>query len=105
MLIIIKWIDRIFLKEKNINNAVCPKSFQRLQEKLSDSIFLSLQTRRSQIEACIGIFKYVLLEKPLPCRNTQNKCHAINWCILTHNLWALSRIAISDEQSQLKKAA
>ena len=93
------------LKEKNIYNATCPKSPKALQEKLGDPIFLSLQTRRSQTEARIGIFKNVFLGKPLRSRITLYKRHAINWCILTHNLWVLSRKAIADEQSSLKKAA
>ena len=95
----------VFLEEKNIKNAVCPRSPQLLKEKLSDPTFVFLQSRRSQTEARIGIFKNIFLGKPLRSRNTKNKCHAINWCVLTHNLWVLSRMAIADEQSQLKKAA
>ena len=48
-----------FLQSKNIYNATCPKSPTQLQERLSDPIFSSLQTRRSQTEARIGIFKRV----------------------------------------------
>jgi len=94
-----------FLKEHKIYNATCPRSPKLLQEKLDDPIFLSLQTRRSQTEARIGIFKNVFLGKPLRSKITLYKRHAINWCVLTHNLWVLARMAISDEQSLLKKAA
>jgi hypothetical protein len=94
-----------FLNSKNIYNATAPKSPKQLQERLEDPIFLSLQTRRSQTEARIGIFKNVFLGKPLRSRTTLYKRHAINWCVLTHNLWVLSRKAIADEQSLLKKAA
>jgi hypothetical protein len=94
-----------FLKSKNIYNATCPKSPTQLQEKLKDPIFLSLQTRRSQTEARIGIFKNVFLGKPLRTRITLYKHHTINWCVLIHNLWVLSRKAIADELSLLKKAA
>ncbi len=86
-----------FLKEKNIDNAICPKSPKQLQEKLTDPLFVSLQTRRSQTEARIGIFKNVFLGKPLRSRITLYKRHAINWCVLTHNLWVLSRMALSNE--------
>jgi hypothetical protein len=92
-----------FLNSKNIYNATSPKSPNQLQERLEDPIFLSLQTRRSQTEARIGIFKNVFLGKPLRSRITLNKHHAVNWCVLTHNLWVLSRKAIADEQSLLKK--
>ena len=70
-----------FLEEKNIVNAVCPKSPKQLQEKLSDPTFVVLQTRRSQTEARIGIFKNVFLGKPLRSRITTYKRHAINWCV------------------------
>jgi len=94
-----------FLDGKNIVNGICPKAVTQLQEKLSDPIFVNLQTRRSQTEARIGIFKNVFLGKPLRSRVTLNKRHAINWCVLTHNLWVLSRKTIADEQLQLKHAA
>lgn len=86
-----------FLKEKNIINGLCPKSPKQLQEKLMDPVFVSLQTRRSQTEARIGIFKNVFLGKPLRSRITLYKRHAINWCVLTHNLWVLSRISLADK--------
>ena len=95
------------LKEAKILNATCPKSPKQLQEKLNDPVFVALQTRRSQTEARIGIFKNVFLGKPLRSRITKNKRHAINWCVLTHNLWVLSRMAIADERlaDNLKLAA
>jgi len=93
----------VFLRAHHIYNAVCPKSPQQLREKLSDPIFLSLQTRRSQTEARIGIFKNVFLGKPLRSRITVYKRIAINWCVLTHNLWVLSRKTIADERALLKK--
>jgi hypothetical protein len=94
-----------FLSGKNIYNAVRPRSQKLFLEKLKDEKFLLLQTRRSQTEARIGIFKNVFLGKPLRSRITLNKRHAINWCVLTHNLWVLSRKAITDERQLLNKAA
>lgn len=94
-----------FLEEEKIINVICPKSVKQLQEKLSDSNFVLLQTRRSQTEARIGIFKNVFLGKPLRSRITANKHLAINWCILTHNLWVLAKMSIADERSSLQKAA
>jgi len=94
-----------FLEDKSIFNATCPRSPQELQENLKDPLFVSLQTRRSQTEARIGIFKNVFLGKPLRSRITLNKRHAVNWCVLTHNLWLLSRKAIADELASLQEAA
>ena len=93
----------VFLQERKIYNSICPKSPKQLEEKLSDPIFLSLQTRRSQTEARIGIFKNVFLGKPLRSRITAYKRIAITWCVLTHNLWLLSRMAIDAERTMLKK--
>jgi hypothetical protein len=93
------------LEAHNIYNAVCPRSPKQLKEKLVDPIFLSLQTRRSQTEARIGIFKNIFLGKPLRSRITDYKKLAVSWCVLTHNLWLLSRKALDIERSILKKAA
>lgn len=95
-----------FLNTNNIYNATCPKNPKQLQEKLIDLIFLKLQTRRSQTEARIGIFKNVFLGKSLRSRITDHKKVAVSWCVLTHNLWVLSRKALDIERSkEFKKAA
>ena len=95
----------VFLNEQNIYNGTAPKSPKQLRKKLSDPVFVSLQTRRGQTEARIGIFKNVFLGKPLRSRILLYKRHAVNWCVLSHNLWVLSRKALADEQLLLKKAA
>jgi len=93
------------LQERNIYNAICPKSPKQLQEKLSDPIFVAAQTRRSQSEGRIGIFKNVFLGQPLRSKISEYKSVSVNWCVLTHNLWVLSRRALEIERSALKKAA
>ena len=93
------------LNEKEIFNATCPKNPSQLQERLKDERFKASQTRRSQTEGRIGIFKNVFLGRPLRSKITLNKRHAINWSILSHNLWALSRKIISDEKKLLEIAA
>jgi hypothetical protein len=95
----------VFLRKHKIYNAICPRSPKQLQEKLPDPRFLSLQTRRSQTEARIGIFKNVFLGKPLRSRITAYKKNAITWRVLTHNLWLLSRKTLDIERSMLKKIA
>jgi hypothetical protein len=94
-----------FMCSHKIYNAVCPRSPGELQEKLSEPVFMSLQTRRGQTEGRIGIFKNVFLGRPLRSRITNYKKIAVTWCVLTHNLWLLSRRAIDIERSMLKKAA
>lgn len=94
-----------YLKVNNIYNATCPRDSGQLKRKLKDPIFLSLQTRRSQTEARVGIFKNVFLGSPLRSRKTAYKRQAINWCVLTHNLWVLSHKALDIERAALQKAA
>jgi IS5 family transposase len=92
-----------FLSEQNIKNAVCPKSPTKLEEKLTDPIFVLLQTRRSQTEGRVGIFKNVFLGRPLRSRITAYKKIAVAWCVLTHNLWLLSRMTIEAEKKMCKQ--
>jgi hypothetical protein len=94
-----------YLCSHKIYNAVCPRSPGEFQEKLSEPVFISLQTRRGQTEGRISIFKNVFLGRPLRSRITNYKKIAVTWCVLTHNLWLLSRRAIDIERSMLKKAA
>ena len=97
--------NQTFIKERNIYNAVCPRNPKQLQESLQDSRFRLLQTRRGQTEARIGIFKNAFLGRPLKTKGFINKQLTVSWCVLTHNLWVVARMALADEQSILKKAA
>jgi len=93
------------LKAHNIYDAICPKSPKLLIERLKEPRFIKLQTRRGQTEGRIGIFKNVFLGKPLRSKGFLNKQLNISWCVLTHNLWVIARMALADEQSRFKKAA
>lgn len=95
--------NRDFLKEKNIYNGLCPRSPKQLQERLNEPWFLELQKRRSQTEGRIGIFKNVFLGKPLRNKGFLNKQLNVFWCVLTHNLWVIARMALADEKSDKKK--
>ena len=92
-----------FLKEQNIYNGLCPRSPQELQSRTNEPRFLELQKRRSQTEGRIGIFKNIFLGKPLRSKGFLNKQLNVTWCVLTHNLWVIARMALADEQSEKKK--
>ena len=94
-----------FLEEQTVVNGTCPRSPFQLQEKLSDSDFVDLQSRRSQTEARIEIFKNVFLGKPLRSQILTNKRHALNWCVLSHNLWLLARKIAASKEAALLQAA
>lgn len=68
----------IFLKKYEIYNATCPRSPKLLQKKILDPVFISLQTRRGQTEARVGIFKNVFLGRPLRSRITAYKRLAVS---------------------------
>ena len=97
--------NQCFLKENHVYDAICPKSPTLLRERLQESRFVELQLRRSQTEGRIGIFKNVFLGRPLRSKGFLNKQLNITWCVLTHNLWVIARMALADEQIPLKKAA
>jgi len=94
-----------FLKAHNIYDATCPKSPKALKERLQENKFRSLQSRRGQTEARIGIFKNSFLGRPLRSKGFNNKQLSVSWCVLTHNLWVIARMALADEMSPLLKAA
>ena len=94
-----------FLEQEKIYNAICPRNPKTLKERMKESHFRELQTRRSQTEGRIGIFKNNFLGRPLRSKGFLNKQMAVSFCVLTHNLWLIARLAISDENSLLEKAA
>jgi hypothetical protein len=94
-----------FLAQELLFNATCPRSPDQLRQKLEEPCFAQLQNRRSQTEARVGIIKNVFIGRPLKTRMLDNKRHAVNWCVLSHNLWLLARKLASDELPNLSKAA
>lgn len=94
-----------FLQAHEIYDAMCPRSPKQLQARLEDSYFCALQSRRGQTEARIGIFKNAFLGRPLRSKGFTHKQLTISWCVLTHNLWVIARMALADEGSALEKAA
>ena len=96
---------RIYIEDHKITNAVCPRSVSQLREKLEDENFCVLQKRRAQTEGRVGIFKNAYLGKPLRSKGFQNRKTRIEWCILTHNLWKLARMAAEEKEQQQTDAA
>lgn len=86
--------NKIDLEKMNIINAICPRSVSDLEKKLKDETFCRLQKRRGATEARIGIFKNAYLGKPLKSKGFKNRKLRIEWCILSHNLWKLSTMAV-----------
>ena len=96
---------REILENSGVTNGICPRSVNRLKEQLEDEGFCILQKRRAQTEGRIGIFKNAYLGKPLRNKGFKNRRTRIEWCILTHNLWKLARMAAQAKEDQLTAAA
>jgi len=97
--------NRIWLEEQSIINAICPRSVSQLTEQLEDEQFCLLQKRRAQTEGRIGIFKNAYLGKPLRSKGFANRHTRLVWCILSHNLWKLARIALEAREKKEKQRA
>ena len=93
------------LTKKNIDNGTCPRSVVQLKERLEDSYFRQLQTRRGSTEARISIFKNVYLGASLRSKGFKNRKTRIEWCILVQNLWKLGRMAVQNRKAEAKQQA
>jgi hypothetical protein len=94
--------NRTHLKEQTIFNAICSRSVPSLKERLADDNFCRLQKRRAATEARIGIFKNASLGTPLRSKGFNDRHTRLQWCILAHNLWKLSRIATQNRKVALE---
>ena len=88
------------LEEKEIFNAVCPKSPLELKAHLQDRNFVLLQKRRASTEGRIGIFKNVFVGTPLRAKGFARREIAIAWNVLVHNLWVLARLPLARQLPQ-----
>jgi hypothetical protein len=88
------------LKEAGIFNGICPRQPQQLKERMQDKKFVSLQRRRSQTEARIGILKNGFLGRPMRAKGFAHRELAVAWGVLTHNLWMLARLRKSKKKPE-----
>jgi hypothetical protein len=91
------------LDEHDVYNAICPRDPSRLAARTGEPRFIELQKRRAQTEGRISIFKNVYLGRPLRSKGFGHKYNTVVWCVLTHNLWVLARMALANER-ELKAA-
>lgn len=80
------------LDKHNIFNGICPRVPRQLRQRMGSWKFAQLQRRRSQTEARIGIFLHNILGQPLRSKGFAHRQLAVDWAILTHNLWVLARL-------------
>jgi hypothetical protein len=91
--------NETLLKAKGIYDGICPKQPARLKERMGEEQFVKLQRRRSQTEGRIAIFKNGFLGRPLRAKGFKHREMAVNWQVLTHNLWVLARLEQKQEMA------
>ena len=94
--------NQALLKARDIYDGICPKPPARLKERMAEERFVQLQRRRSQTEGRIGIFKNGFLGRPMRAKGFEHRDLAVNWQVLTHNLWVLARM---EQRAALAQAA
>ena len=97
--------NRAYLGSRNIENNICPKSVEALQEKLQDVSFCDAQKRRGQTEGRIGIVKNVFLGSPLRSKGFFSRQMSVAWAVLSHNLWVIARLPQAQQQDQEQQQA
>lgn len=90
------------LERDEIYHAICPKDPRKMEERAQDPRFLELQQRRGQTEGRIGIFKNAFLGGTMLSKGFSHRRITVAWCVLTHNLWVLARLAAAEAK---RKAA
>ena len=84
-----------------IENNICPRNIDALNERLGGKEFRTHQTRRAQTEARIAIIMHGFLGNPARKWGYVNKARLCGWGMLAHNLWVLARLPQqSDELAQ-----
>ncbi len=83
-----------------IENNICPRNIEALNERLHDEAFRGHQVRRAQTEARIAIVMHGFLGNPARKWGYKNKARLCAWGILVHNLWVLARLPQQVAQAQ-----
>ena len=84
--------NRQWLGQKKIFHGMCPRSPDKLGDRMTDARFVGVQKRRSQTEGRISIFQNNFLGRPLRVKGFGHRSLAVAWGVLTHNLWVMARL-------------
>ncbi len=94
-----------WLEAEDIYNGICPRDPHQLQERLRSWKFVKLQRRRSQTEGRISIIMHNFLDSPIRSKGFAHRQLAVDWAVLTHNLWVLARLPKREVQTKKKPRA
>lgn len=90
------------LKKINARDAVLPRSHAAMVESMKDADLRTLQRRRAQTEARIGIFCNNFLGDHLPTKDLQAQSRFVAWATLAHNFWVLARLKRTPTKAEAK---
>ena len=91
--------NKELLEKLEIEDAICPRSVPEMQERLKEPDFRDNQTRRASTEARISVMKNCYIGNPLRSKGFKNRGTSVCWCVLAHNLWKLSDMAVRNKQA------
>jgi hypothetical protein len=97
--------NQIGLAADGIYNGVCPRSPQKLQQRVRSWKFKKLQRRRAQTEGRVGILKNVFLGQPMRSKGFEHRQLTVTWTVLVHNLWVIARLPQVEEEPAQRQAA
>jgi hypothetical protein len=97
--------NREYLKANDIFNAVCPRDPKLLQSRLEEDLFCQGQRRRGQTEGRISILGRCFCGNPMVQKGFDHREQHLGWSILSHNIWLLARMKISQDKQALQKVA
>ncbi len=94
-----------WLEQEHIYNGICPRDPHQLKERLRSWKFVKLQRRRSQTEGRISIIIHNFLDCPIRSKGFAHRQLAVDWGVLTHNLWVLARLPKREVKRKKKPRA
>ena len=92
--------NQTYMRKNDIFNAVCPRNLSQLRERLEEDLFKKAQRRRSQTEARISILSHCFCGSPMKQKGFDHRQIHMGLSVLTHNLWALGRLKVAEEQAK-----
>lgn len=95
--------NETLLELQDVYDATCPRQPGRMAERRREEMFVALQKRRAQTEARVSILKNAFLGRPLRAKGFEHRETTVAWCVLTHNLWLIARLARAAAQEALHR--
>jgi gas vesicle protein len=82
------------LEKNGTYDATCPRNIAELSLRMTEDDFQKLQKRRGSTEARISILQKFTGGR-LKCKSYEHRQQQFSLCVLTHNLWLLSRLMMA----------